>query len=197
MPRHLSYLALVLAVAILLIGALTQRDNPDLLRFEVEGTRAYGFGFTDARSVGVVNDLLRDHPDVDTLVLMNMPGTRDLVQNDRLARRIRRAGLNTALAEDSFIASGAVSLFIAGVERTAECGARIGVHAWSSVGVDAQNTLWDNYADFKRDYLSDMGVSPDFYDFTRAAAPAEGLHIMSPDEINRWGLVTQPLNCAE
>ena len=174
---------------------LTQRDDPELLRFEVEGNRAYGYGFTDDRSEGVVRDLLRDHPEVDTLVLRDMSGTRNVISNQRLARSIRRAGLHTHLEFDSFIASGAVDLFIAGVERTAECGARVGVHAWGGPGYDAQNALMDNLAGFQRDFHRDMGVDAGFYDFTKRAAPSAGLHMMSVEELNAWGLVTEPLIC--
>ena len=196
MQRHLPAIGLAIAALVLLLGVLLQRDNPDLLRWEVEGDTAYGYGFTDGRSIGSVRDLVRAHPSVDRLVLRDMPGTRDVVSNDRLAREIRRASLDTHLEADSFVASGAVSLFIAGVERTAECGARVGVHAWGSVGVDAQTALMDNLRGFLRDFLSDMGVDPDFYDFTARAAPAKGLHIMTPEELEQWGLVTDPLDCA-
>ena len=196
MQRHLTAIGLAIAALVLLLGVLLQRDNPDLLRWEVEGDTAYGYGFTDGRSIGSVRDLVRAHPSVDRLVLRDMPGTRDVVSNDRLAREIRRASLDTHLEADSFVASGAVSLFIAGVERTAECGARVGVHAWGSAGVDAQTALMDNLRGFLRDFLSDMGVDPDFYDFTARAAPASGLHIMTPQELETWGLVSEPMDCA-
>ena len=196
MRRHLPAIALALVAVVLLVGALTQRSDPDLLRFEVEGTRAYGYGYTDGRSAGVVDALLREHPEVDTLVLVNMPGTADLVANQRLARRIRARGLDTELRPDSFIASGAVSLFIAGVERRAACGSRVGVHAWSVAQLDAREALWDNFAGYMEDFLADMGLDPAFYAFTREAAPGDGLHIMSPQELERWGLVTEPMGCS-
>lgn len=38
------------AAALIILGAvLLQKSNPDLLRFNVEGTRAYGYGFSDGR----------------------------------------------------------------------------------------------------------------------------------------------------
>lgn len=195
MPRFLPALALLAVGLVLVLGALLKPDNPDLLRFEVQGDTAYGYGFTDNRSVGAVRRLVRENPDVTTLVLRNMPGTRDVVANDRVGREIRRAGLRTHLEEDSFIASGAVSLFLAGTERTMECGARIGVHAWGGTGFDAQGAVMDNMRGFLRDYLSDMGIDPDFYDYTRDAAGADDLHIMTPDEVREWELLTTPLVC--
>ena len=193
--RFIPAIGLLVGAAVILFAILTQRDNPDLLRFEVEGNRAYGYGFTDDRSEGVVRKLLRDHPEVDTLVLRDMSGTRNVISNQRLARSIREAGLDTHIESDSFIASGAVDLFIAGVRRTAECGARVGVHAWGGVGYDAQNALYDNMRDFQRAFHRDMGVEAGFYDFTKRAAPSKGLHIMSPEELNSWGVVTEPLTC--
>ena len=193
-PRW-DLIGLAVVGLILLVAVLTNRPSPDLLRFEVEGSKAYGYGYTDGRSQGVVRQLLRDHPEVETLVLVNMPGTRDVTSNTRLARDIRRAGLDTELRADSRIASGAVDLFLAGVDRTVECGAMIGVHAWGSSGFDAQDVRWDNHRSYARDFLSDMGVDPNFYDFRTQSAGSDSIHWMSVEEINRWGVASRPLSC--
>lgn len=188
-------IALALAALVLLIGVASKDPNPNLLRFEVEGTRAYGYGFTDGRSERAVDKLLADHPQVDTLVLINMPGTRDVTSNYRLARTIRQAGLKTELLEQSRIASGAVDIFLAGTERRVACGASIGVHAWGSSGYDAQDTVWDTHRAHSRDFLSDIGIDPNFYDFRTDAAGTESIHWMSVDEINRWGVTSTTLKC--
>ena len=187
--------AVAAVVTVLLSALLLLEENPDRLRFEVEGERAYGNGFTDGRSETVIRDLLRDHPQVETLVLVNMPGTQDVTSNYRLARSIRDAGLDTELLPQSRIASGAVDLFLAGVERTIACGAQVGVHAWGSSGFDAQDAVWDNHRSYSRDFLSDMGIDPDFYDFRTEAAGSNQIHWMSVDELNRWSVTTQPFNC--
>lgn len=184
------------AAAIVILGAvLLQKPNPDLLRFEVEGTRAYGYGFSDGRSQDVVKKLVRQHPDVKTLVFVSMPGTQDLTSNYHLARSIRRAGLNTELRADSRIASGAVDLFLAGSQRTVACGAMIGVHAWGMGGFDAQDAWWDNHRTASRDFLSDMGIDPDFYDFRTAAAGTESIHWLTSEEVNRWSVASEPIRC--
>ncbi|WP_298913539.1 hypothetical protein [uncultured Algimonas sp.] len=190
-----DWLALGGVIVVLFIALLTQRPNPDLLRFEVEGERAYGYGFTDGRSQGVVDRLRRDHPDVDTLVFVDMPGTRDVTSNYRLARDIRRAGLNTELRPDSRIASGAVDLFLAGTERIVACGAMVGVHAWGGAGFDAQDAVWDTHRRHSRGFLSDMGIDPDFYDFRTQAAGTDEMHWLSADEIERWRVATAPVDC--
>lgn len=184
------------AVALVMIGALVmQKSNPDLLRFDVEGTRAYGYGYTDGRSQDVVSKLVRKHPDVETLVFVNMPGTQNLTSNSHLARSIRRAGLKTELLPNSRIASGAVDLFLAGTERTVACGAMIGVHAWGMGDYDAQDAWWDNHRTASRDFLSDMGIDPDFYDFRTDAAGTESIHWLAVDEINRWNVSSETITC--
>ena len=183
------------AAGVLVLGALLREPTGGLLQFEVEGSRAYGNGVTTGDSQGAVRRLMADNPDVDTLVFQQMPGTRDVTSNYRLGRTIRRAGLRTHLEADSVIASGAVDLFLAGTVRTAECGARIGVHAWGSTGYDAQDVAFDPHRAMSRRYVQDMGVDADFYDFRNAAAGSEGIHWMSVDEINRWGVTTEPMDC--
>lgn len=186
----------LVGVGLILISALAFRgSDPDRLRFEVEGDRAFGYGFTDGQSETVIRELMRDHPQVETLVFVNMPGTRDVTSNYRLARSIRRAGLNTELLAQSRIASGAVDLFLAGQTRTIACGALVGVHAWGSRGFDAQDAVWDNHRSYSRDFLSDMGIDPDFYDFRTQAAGSESMHWMNDEEIERWKLPTEPRTC--
>ena len=183
-------------VIVLVVAMLTHGSDPDRLGFEVEGDRAYGYGFTDGRSETIIRELTRDHPQVETLVFVNMPGTRDVTSNYRLARSIRRAGLDTELLPQSRIASGAVDLFLAGVNRTVACGAQVGVHAWGSSGFDAQDAVWDNHRSYSRDFLSDMGIDPDFYDFRTAAAGSEAMHWMTDAEIDQWAVATEPRNCS-
>ena len=186
----------LVGVGLILLSALAfQGSDPDRLRFEVEGERAFGYGFTAGRSETIIRELTRDHPQVETLVFVNMPGTRDVTSNYRLARSIRRAGLNTELLAQSRIASGAVDLFLAGVDRTVACGALIGVHAWGSSGFDAQDAVWDNHRSYSRDFLSEMGVDPNFYDFRTRAAGSESIHWMSDEEIERWKLPMEPRTC--
>ncbi|MEP3890863.1 MAG: hypothetical protein ABJN69_10365 [Hellea sp.] len=189
---------LLLAVGALIAirGAMTPDLN--LLTFTVEDRRAYGNGYTDDRSVGVVRKLLREHPQVDTLVLKDMSGTKDGDRNIVLARDIRRRGLNTHLERNSRIASGAVDLFIAGKHRTLECGALIGVHSWSigeTVRISPGDMGGDSRQRLHEKFLSDMGIDPAFYAFTRAAAEPEDIHYMSTEEINRFGLTSEPLMC--
>jgi len=192
-----------LLLAVIAVVAVRGAMKPDLglLKFKVKDSRAYGYGFTDDRSVGVVSKLLKENPQVNTLVLKKMSGTRDGDRNIILARDIRKRRLNTHLEKNSVIASGAVDLFLAGETRTMECGALIGVHSWSIGG--ARETIrvspGDMGADYRQkyheDFLRDMGIDPAFYAYTRAAAEPEDIHYMSVEDINRFGLTSEPLDC--
>lgn len=188
-----------IGAAVAIYGAT--RPDLGLLKFRVKDNIAYGYGGTDDRSVAAVKKLMREHPQVDTLVFKKMPGTKDADMNLRLARDIRRRGLNTHIENNSMIASGAVDLFLAGNKRTMECGALIGVHSWSvsgsrstirisptDMGVDRRQKLHENF-------LRDMGIDPAFYAFTRAAAEPEKIHFMSMDEIRRFDLLTEYPDC--
>lgn len=179
--------------------AIYQAMQPDFgrLKFKVRDNVAYGYGFTDSNSASLIDKLLRDNPEVDTLVLKKMSGTQDADTNLKLARHIRDNRLKTHLDGNSYIASGAVDLFIAGVERTMECGALIGVHSWSISGsiIGPKDMGVDRRQRLHEDFLRDMGVDPKFYVFTREAAEPEDIHFMRPDEVKKYNLLTQPADC--
>jgi hypothetical protein len=195
-------------IAIILIGimaavAVNRAMQPDagLLKFRVKGDKAYGYGSTNDWSVSQITSFMDENPQVGTLVLKKMSGTTDADMNLRLAYRIRERGLKTHLDSDSFIASGAVDLFLAGVERTMECGALIGVHSWSMSGsrdtirISPKDLGTDRRQKMQETFLKDMGIDPAFYAFTREAAEPEKLHFLTPEEIERFGLLTQPVDC--
>lgn len=185
-------------IAIMAAVAIHRAVQPDagLLKFHAEGDSAYGNGDTNGMSVGMVRKFLDDNPQVRQLVLKKMPGTTDADMNIRIAREIRKRGLSTHLEGNSFIASGAVDLFLAGTERTMECGAIIGVHSWGVTG-DRTGTISpktigvDRRQKFHENFLRDMGIDPAFYVFTREAAEPDALHFMTGEEIEHYGLLTE------
>lgn len=188
-------IAIMFAVGI--HGAL--QPDAGLLKFRAVGNMAYGNGNTNGMSVSMVKGFLNDNPQVDTLVMGKMPGTKDADMNTLIAREIRKRGLKTHLPKNGFIASGAVDLFLAGTERTMECGGMIGVHSWGVTGDHTQTispkTMGvDRRQKFHENFLRDMGIDPAFYVFTRDSAEPSQLHFMTPEEIERWGLLTED-NC--
>jgi hypothetical protein len=180
--------------AVAIRGALEPRE-PTIV-FKVEGERAYVFGTTDSYSGFVVRDLVRENPQVTTLILQAMPGTEDMTTNTRIARDIRNAGLATHVPADGRIASGAVDWLAAGVTRTIDCGAMVGVHSWgNAVGGRGDQTFYDPQALMQRDFLDDMGVDPGFYRFTKDAAGPDDIYWMTPAEMVRFDLLSEDPGC--
>lgn len=204
--RHLHYL--VAGLIVLMLGtAIHKASRPDagLLKFRVADGYAYGNGITKGRSLDDFRRFLRENPDVHTLVLGKMSGTQDLVTNTKIARLIRKRGLNTHLNAGSYIASGAVDLFLAGERRTMDCGALIGVHSWRQATPDdalirgaeiSPRTVGvDRHQASQERFLTEMGVDPAFYVFTREAAPPDDIYLLKTEDINRFGILTEPSYC--
>lgn len=185
---------IVLGAAVAIKSALAPR--PASVQFMPRGDSAVVVGGTDSYSRAVVSNFVRDNPNVKRLILQAMPGTKDVVTNTRIARDIRRAGLATHVPADGRIASGAVDWFIAGATRTIECGAMIGVHSWGSpTGGRGDKTFFDPQYAYQRDFHRDMGISADFYEFTREAAGPDDIHWLSVAEMLRYGLLSQDPKC--
>ena len=70
-------IAIMFAVGI--HGAL--QPDAGLLKFRTVGSKAYGNGNTNGMSVSMVRDFLNENPQVDTLVMGKMPGTKDADMN--------------------------------------------------------------------------------------------------------------------
>ena len=192
----------IAVLILLLIGAavaIYQATRPSIgdLRFRVEGQTAYVNGGTNSKSYGTAKRFFNENPQVTRLVLQRMPGTRDADTNLLIARDIRRRGLTTHLQKRSYIASGAVDLFLSGTERTMECGARIGVHSWSyngrhGIGVfSPKNIGYDQRSGIHKLFLKDMGINTDFYAFTRDAADADEIYVLVPKDVERFDLLTE------
>ena len=104
-------------------------------------------------------------------------------------------GFNTHVPADGEIASGGVDFFLSGVERTVDTGALLGVHSWAAgdgtTGADVPRD--DPQHQLYLDYYAEMGIPAEFYWFTLEAAPAEDIHPMTEAEIEKYGLLTQPI----
>lgn len=139
------------------------------------------------------DNILKDNPNAKLLTMFNCPGSDDDDANLLASRKIRNAGLNIHATATSELASGAVDMFFAGVKRTADKGAKFGVHSWS----DGQNEATDfpkGHAQHQPyiNYFKEMGLSQqqaeDFYYFTIYAAPSADIHWMTDAEVNQYGL---------
>ena len=160
--------------------------------FTVDGSDLIMNGEINSKTLDQFNEVMADNPSITTLIEVDVPGSLDDETMYQLVYRVRELGLNTHLRSDSRIYSGGVDLFLGGVERSIETGAELGVHSWS----DGTNEALDfprgsPEHEANRKLIEDMLGADDFYWFTIEAAPAAGIHIMTADEIETYGLITR------
>ncbi len=161
-------------------------------KFEVQGQRLLMSGDINSKTLDQFEKVIAQNPDITTLVELDVPGSLDDDTMIKLAYRVRELGLNTHLTATSSIYSGGVDLFLAGVERTMEPGATIGVHSWSDGVRDAKDYPRDAPEhEQNRRYIERMLGDDKFYWFTIYAAPADDIHVMSDAEIAKYGLLTK------
>lgn len=174
----------------LMVVALNQITTTQI---SIQDERMYLMGDFNSKSLDQVKTELDANPRVSTLVLTAISGSLDDETTFRLARHIRKRGLNTHLIDQSVIASGAVDLFLAGVLRTIEKGAKLGVHSWTDGSIEAKD-IPRGHADHQLDagYIRDMLGSEDFYWFTIYAAPDDEIYWMTMEEIEKFALLTKP-----
>jgi hypothetical protein len=96
----------------------------------VDGERAQLVDVTESDTPAHFAAMLRAHPGLATLEMIDCPGTEDDQANLRLGRMIRAAGIATHVPPGGSVRSGAVELFIAGATRRIDDGAEFAVHSW-------------------------------------------------------------------
>ncbi len=98
--------------------------------FSVDGTIAEMNGVIDFTTPDAVRTLLAEHPDVTTIVMVDVPGSADDPENLEAARMVPAHGVTTVVPSNGVIASGGVDFFLAGKTRIIEPCAKLGVHDW-------------------------------------------------------------------
>lgn len=170
------------------------------LTFEVENsnsTFAVLHGYITGSTPTTVQNFISSYPNVTTLVFMQVPGSENDNANLIASQALRNQGYKhylpavAAYAQDAFIASGGVDMFVGGTIRVVDQGAEVGVHSWSDGVNDA--TFYPPGHAYHQPYINyyvNMGFSQqeaeDFYYFTINAAPANGIHFMTENELNLY-----------
>ncbi|MEM1415279.1 MAG: hypothetical protein AAGH15_10275 [Myxococcota bacterium] len=194
--RTLSLVSLLLALGAGCGGddlPLGGEDAYEPVTFTVAGTDAHMRGVLDARALPALNALADAHPEVTRIVMDYVPGSANDEASQHAHRRVRALGLATHVPANGFIASGGVDFFVAGARRTIEEGAVLGVHSWSNGSREGGDLPRDHPGHrLFLELYADLDVEEAFYWFTLEAAPAAGLHAMSVDELNRFGLLDAP-----
>ncbi|WP_294228176.1 alpha/beta hydrolase [uncultured Shimia sp.] len=166
----------------------------DTIEFEADGGDLLVNGTLNSRSLVAFEQAMADHPNVTRLVLLEIPGSVDDEVNLQLGHRVRDLGLDTHVTAESEIHSGGSDLFLAGVQRSMENGAVIGVHSWAVGNLQGRDLPKSDpeHAGYVS-YTKRMLGSDAFYWFTLEAAPVQETHVMSAAEIEKYGLLTQPV----
>ncbi len=135
--------------------------------------------------------MMRDYPGLAQIDMVECPGTQDDIANMRLGRMIRAARLVVHVPAVGSVRSGAVELFLAGVERDIADGAEFAVHSWmDDYGREADDFAADapenrKYLAYYREMGMDAGQARAFYDFTNSV-PHHSARWLSAGEMRRW-----------
>ncbi|MCW8346934.1 hypothetical protein MD535_13090 [Vibrio sp. ZSDZ65] len=165
-------------------------------QFKFDANEALLTGELGTKTYLQLKDIVQNHQQVDTIVIKAVRGSLNDDINLHTGNLLRNAGLNTTIPENGFAYSGGVDLFSAGVIRTIEPGARVGVHSWccSDDGKTASELKTSDPAHHDQlTYFSKMlgkETGPKFYFYTLSAAPFDGIHTMSQSELKQYGLLT-------
>ncbi|MFM6854964.1 MAG: alpha/beta hydrolase [Sphingopyxis sp.] len=137
--------------------------------------------------------LLAAHPAVRRLVMVECPGSVDEAANHILARAVRHAGLTTIVPRGGSVRSGAVDLFLAGVERLADASAEFGVHSWQdedgnqAADFPADDPVHAEYLGYYREMGLNDAAARGFYALTNSV-PFESVRTLSAADMQRLGL---------
>ncbi len=179
-----------LAVRIWLTESLLGGGSSELT---IQGNQAILRGELGTRTYNQIFNLVYGNPSVRTLVLQDVPGSVNDEINMQTGRLVRMAGLHTHIPSSGKVHSGGVDLFCAGATRSVDPDATLGVHSWEDDHGEAAAFPRGHQTHLAQvRYFTEMlgATGEDFYYFTIYAAPANGMHRMTPSEIQRYGLVT-------
>lgn len=165
------------------------------VKLTVEKEKAILTGYLGTQAYIKLKELTKN-PKIRTLVLKDIPGSLNDEINMHIGRLIHEAGWTTYVPSNSYIESGGVDLFAAGVERIAESRAKIGIHAWCCFQNMPAETLPKEHPahQYQIDYFTDMlgdEWGPKFYFRTLEAANFDGIHYMTAHEMKKYHLTTE------
>jgi len=148
--------------------------------FTVVGTRVMLRGEVTRRTPAQFAAMMGQNPQITTVVLQNIQTVRDGVAALELGYAIRGRGLGTALQSDSVVHGDAVLLFLAGVERRMVEGSQIGLRGMAQDAARAR-------------YVADMLGTQRFYRFALRKGVADGIYILTEEEVARFGILSEPV----
>lgn len=187
--------AFILVPGIAFIPLVIYSSYFPLTKFELVDNTLLMKGLISGKTPGQVYKIFAEHPNIDTIEMVNAPGSIDDHANLEIAAWVAEKDLTTKIGRYGFIASGGTDFFLAGAERIVVNGAEIGVHSWASgdgtaIDFPRGDESHQPYIDYYKSVGFTTSESEDFYYFTIEVAPANDMHIMLNDEIINYKVTT-------
>lgn len=193
---------IILLLAIIAIGShsgivklvyVLYINSVEVTEFRVEDTTLYMDGLINSKTHDQLKNVVAKNPQLDTIIMLDVPGSADDEVNLSMASWVRSKGFHTYLTSTSHVASGGTDFFLSGVERTVEEGARVGVHSWGYDGISEGSSLpkTDPAHEMNRKYTEYMLGKDDFYWYTLEAASAGDMHYMTIEEMKYYNVYTK------
>ncbi|WP_296677108.1 alpha/beta hydrolase [Novosphingobium sp.] len=142
---------------------------------------------TDARSPAQFGAMLKAHPGIAVIEMIECPGTEDDRANLLLGRMIHARGIATHVPAGGSVRSGGVELFLAGARRVADEGSEFAVHAWEDEdGREATDYPADApenraYLDYYREMGMTAQQAASFYAMTNSVPFANARWLTAAD----------------
>lgn len=188
--KRIAFAAMCASLAATCTSSEYSQDITDTF---VEGDRLYVSGTLNALTFDEIEQQIAAHPSLATVVLEDIDGSIDDEVNLQTGLLIHQTGLDTFVPADGQIESGAVDLFCAGRNRIAERGAKIGVHSWAAEdGLEGGDLSLDDpeHQPYVA-YFETVSCPVSFYWYTLEAAPSDGMHYMTEDELLTYAVATE------
>lgn len=135
------------------------------LFFMVKGRFAVAAGVIYNNFPNRVEQLRRNHPEVDTIILPYCPGSANDDAMIPGATRVHELGYQTCVPSDGMVASGGTDFFAAGVKRYATPGSEVGIHSWAAGNGQSGSDLPRDHPEHRQylNFYSDVCIPQDFY----------------------------------
>jgi hypothetical protein len=156
---------------------------------------AVAIGVIDGNTPSKIQNLIDNHSEVTTIVMLAVPGSMDDESNLQASQLIHNNSLKMYLPKGGFVASGGTDMLLAGSIRVVEVTTNsVGVHSWAA-DANGNVTATDfpvghaNHLPYINYYTSigfSQSEAESFYYFTINSAPFSGVHWMTEQELDTY-----------
>ncbi|MDG1850239.1 MAG: hypothetical protein P8I82_07125 [Flavobacteriales bacterium] len=186
----------VLALSLLFSNCGEKEITPNPFKMLPDGKTIQMKGEIGSSSLDDFNLIIREHPSVNLVRIVDCDGSVDDETCFLLMKRVHDLGINTHIVDRGWVASGGVDFFLAGIHRTRGANTKIGVHSWSQGNNEA--TDYPRGHEYHQPYIAayvSIGLSQEkaeqLYHFIINAAPADEVHWMTDAEIEAYSILSE------